>query len=580
MQRKIARLEAEAARLRDDNRRLQESLRLQRQLDLFMDASLDPIWIGAEDVTIKAANRSFLALVGCASMEEVAGKYVWDFSPNTEGSYESTSGEQVVLDGAYFADFEKEAEKLVERGVSTNWKFYYYNKNSGKVVPTTQNIIFMYDGQGEYVGSFGVIHDLTEIRAAEHRIDVARGFLQNIFDTAGDGLLVTDITGAIIMANKCYGAMIGYPDEDLTGRFVYELGLVEIGAEPAVPRSIELLLEQGFLKDYETVYRRRDGATVEVELNMTCLMQDDGSLSGIVSSIRDITERRRAQAALRDSEEKYRTLVDNLSVGVFRSRLDARGTIVHANPGLASMAGFASAQAMQGAAIASFYENLDERKAVLREILASGGLRGREILLRKPDGEVRWVAISATLMYDRDGAPYCLDGIIEDITERKRAAEFLQQSHERLEAMVEARTTELQEANTALRILLQKREEDKARLEETMLYNIQKLVAPTVEKLRSLEPSPRARACLDIISETVSHIAEPLIRGKSPSLLNLTAAEIQIVNLIKQRRSTREIASLTGLSPRTVDRHRDNIRKKLGLSNTRMNLTTYLMSLD
>jgi len=579
LQHKYALLEEEAARLREENLQLRDARRSQKQLEYLIETSFDPMWISDEDGTIKTVNRAFLELVGCFSVDEVFGKHIWDFSVVEEGVYASTSGEQVVIDWAYFESLTEHAAALIDQGKCSNWKFYFYNKTSGKVVPATQNIVFLYGDQGQPMGSFGIIHDLTGIRTAEHRIERARGFLENVFDTVGDGLLVTDTTGTIILANRCFAGMLGHADEDLKGRFIYELLPPRDETEMKVPRVIEILLEEGTLRGYETAYKSRDGSTVEVELNMTCLRKDDGTLNGIVSSIRDITERRLAEAALRDSEEKYRSLVENLTIGVFRSKIDKQGTIIHANPGLAKMAGFASAEAMLGASITAFYENPDDRSAVLHEIITQGGLRGREILFRKPNGDVRWGSISVTLLHDKDGMPVCLDGVIEDITERKQAAEFLQRSHEKLEAMVRERTVELQEANTALRILLRTRQDDAARMEETMLFNIQKLVAPSIEKLKTLGPSNRARACLDVISETVSHIAEPLLRGKSPFLLNLTASELQIVNLIKQRKSTRAIATLTGLSPRTIDRHRDNIRKKLGLSNSKVNLTTYLLSL-
>jgi PAS domain S-box-containing protein len=360
---------------------------------------------------------------------------------------------------------------------------------------------------------------------------------------------------------------------------VYDVLMAGSDAELEVPRSIELLLEQGTLRGYETVHRRRDGSAVELELNMSCLREDDGTLSGIVSSIRDITERRLAQAALKESEEKYRSLVENLTIGVFRSRLDEQGSIIHANAGLAKMAGLDSAEALLGMSIASFYKSPGERAAVVNEILSTGGLRGKEIQFKKPSGETRWCSISATLLYGTDGMPYCVDGIIEDITERKRAEEFLHKSREQLEAQVGERTFELREANTALRILLKAREEDRANLEKTMINNMQKLVMPQIKKLRALGLPAAALAHLEVLSENLSHVTQPLLKGKSFALLNLTEAELQIANLIKQKKSTREIAAITGLSPRTVDRHRDNIRKKLGLSNSKINLTTYIMSL-
>jgi PAS domain S-box-containing protein len=582
LERRVALLEQEAARLSAENRRLDQALPSRLQFEQLFEASFDPLWMSDEETRIRTANPAFLKLVGCSSLDEVCGRYIWDFTVDREGVYESTSGEQITIDQAYFENLIIGAEAFVEQGQRSRWNVYYCNRETGRLIPTTQTIVVRYGEQGQTLGLFGIIHDLTDIRSAEHRIERARRFLHNIIDTSGDGLLVTDNDGTIVLANKCYAAMLGYAVEELIGRPVYEMlaaGTVD-DADLQLPGSIDRLLEEGTLRGYETAHRRRDGSTVAVELNMSCLQDADGSVSGIVSSIRDITERRRAQEALRESEEKYRSLVESLSIGIFKSGLDEQGSILHANTGLARLAGVESPEALIGTPITAFYVNPADRAAVLQELLAQGGLRGKELLFKKPGGELRWASISASVVYDTDGQPVCVNGIIEDIHERKLAEEFLHQSHEKLEAEVGERTFELREANTALRILLQAREEDKTNLERTMIANIQKLVMPHIKKLRTLGLSEAALAYVDILAENVSHIAEPLLKGKSLSLLNLTEAELHIANLIKQKKTTREIAAITGLSPRTIDRHRDNIRKKLGLSNSKINLTTYIMSLS
>jgi DNA-binding CsgD family transcriptional regulator len=169
---------------------------------------------------------------------------------------------------------------------------------------------------------------------------------------------------------------------------------------------------------------------------------------------------------------------------------------------------------------------------------------------------------------------------LEDISASKKIEDLLRESHENLERLVQERTAALEDANMALRVLLKKRDEDKKQLEETMISNIQELVMPHLDRLKSCNLTGRALVSLSTLSENFSQITKPLLMGRSLGHLKLTASELKIAGLIKQKKSTRDIALMTGLSPRTIERHRDNIRKKLGLSNKGINLTTYLMSIE
>jgi DNA-binding CsgD family transcriptional regulator len=168
---------------------------------------------------------------------------------------------------------------------------------------------------------------------------------------------------------------------------------------------------------------------------------------------------------------------------------------------------------------------------------------------------------------------------LEDIAASKKFEGLLRESQENLEKLAQERTAALEDANIALRVLLKKREEDKKQLEETMISNIQELVLPHLDRLKSCGLTGRALVSLGTLSENLAQITKPLLMGKSLGHLRLTASELKVASLIKQKKSTRDIALMTGLSTRTIERHRDNIRKKLGLSNKGINLTTYLMSL-
>jgi DNA-binding CsgD family transcriptional regulator len=170
--------------------------------------------------------------------------------------------------------------------------------------------------------------------------------------------------------------------------------------------------------------------------------------------------------------------------------------------------------------------------------------------------------------------------ILTDITERKRMVDELRRHKNHLEELVQERTANLEETNTALKVLLKKRDEDKTELEERMLVNVRELVTPYLDKLKRSQPDDRQAVLLEIMESNLNDVVSPFVRKLSPRHLKLTPTEIQMANLIKQGKTSKEIADLLNLATSTIDFHRDNIRKKVGIKNKKVNLRTYLLSLQ
>ncbi len=170
--------------------------------------------------------------------------------------------------------------------------------------------------------------------------------------------------------------------------------------------------------------------------------------------------------------------------------------------------------------------------------------------------------------------------ITTDNTLRKRTERELARHRNHLEELVRERTINLEEANTALEVLLRKREKDKRDLEENMLYNVKELVLPYLEKLGRQPLNKRQEALLGIAVANLSEVVSPFARGLSNRYLRLTPTEIQMADLIKRGKTTKEIAEMLCLATSTIDFHRDNIRNKLGIKKKKINLKTYLSSLQ
>ena len=162
-----------------------------------------------------------------------------------------------------------------------------------------------------------------------------------------------------------------------------------------------------------------------------------------------------------------------------------------------------------------------------------------------------------------------------DITERNQAMEAL----EKREQDLAAESCRLQEMNTALKVLLRQREEDRQEIEKKVLSNVRKLVLPYVEKLSRTPMSPVQAGYLEVIDANLKNVMSPFLRTLMAVQMDFTPREIEVADLVRDGKTAKEIACLLNLSVRSVEFHKDNIRRKLGLSNKKVNLRTHLMAL-
>ena len=139
---------------------------------------------------------------------------------------------------------------------------------------------------------------------------------------------------------------------------------------------------------------------------------------------------------------------------------------------------------------------------------------------------------------------------------------------------------ELEEVNTALKVLLKHRDEDKKEFEKKVITNVKNLVFPYLEKLKNSRLNDRQKVYLNIIQSNLEDIVAPFLRQLSLSFSDLTPSEIQVAGLVKDGKTTKEIAGLLNSSTGAVNFHRNNIRKKLGLRNTKTNLRSFLLPLS
>lgn len=164
----------------------------------------------------------------------------------------------------------------------------------------------------------------------------------------------------------------------------------------------------------------------------------------------------------------------------------------------------------------------------------------------------------------------------EDITQLKLTQEALEANQKQLED----KNQSLNELNTALKVLIQQREVDKAEMEKKFLANVKTLVLPYISRLKESRLSEKDKTLLSIIDDHLHDIISPLLKNINNADIMLTPQEIQVASLVKDGKTTSEIADILFVSETTVSFHRKNLRNKLGLKNRQANLRSFLLSMS
>lgn len=162
----------------------------------------------------------------------------------------------------------------------------------------------------------------------------------------------------------------------------------------------------------------------------------------------NIRQRRQGETTLRESETKFRTLITNVNVGVYRSTL--AGRYLQANPAMAKILGYETPELLMETPIIDIYQDPEGRKWFLEELRAKRDVKNIEIAMKKKDGTPIWTSLSVTAQYDEQGEITLLDGVLEDITERKHAEEELYRMNDELDMRVKDRTAQLEHTNREL----------------------------------------------------------------------------------------------------------------------------------
>lgn len=187
----------------------------------------------------------------------------------------------------------------------------------------------------------------------------------------------------------------------------------------------------------ENFYPHMDNNGKYLHFTTSAIKDHEGNVLGAMESFKDITPRILAEKELLESEQKFRSLVENLNVGIYRNTSDPSGYFIQVNPAFARMFGYDSTQEIMKVKVIDFYMDPQQRKLFLEDLKQNGSVISRELHLKKKNNQPIWVSISAKAHFNENGFIEWIDGMIEDITHRKTAEEKLLKSEKRYRSIVE-----------------------------------------------------------------------------------------------------------------------------------------------
>jgi len=267
--------------------------------------------------------------------------------------------------------------------------------------------------------------NVADRKQAEDTLRESEIKYRTVIEMTGTGYLILDSQGMVLDANQEYVRLSGHTKlHDILGRNV--IAWTAEGAKQRNAEAVAQCVKNGFIRNFVTKYVDGSGKITPVEINAS--VDGEGESLRIISLCRDITERKQAEGALRESEEKFRSVFNTLIDLYYQT--DMQGLITNLSPSCFNLSGW-KPEELIGHNVLELYPDPEQRTALLEKLHRDGAVSDYEITLLHRDGRCLSVSISSHLTRDEQGNPKYVEGTIRDITERKRVEEELRESEER-----------------------------------------------------------------------------------------------------------------------------------------------------
>lgn len=322
-------------------------------------------------------------------------------------------------------DPNEEKEQGIEFDQDQNFDFYstetqYLCKNGNHLQVVVSSTWL--DPNNKSKGVTFTIQDISTIKLAEQDLRESEERFRALSNATNEAVFISK-KGICIETNKAASDMFGYSYKELIGIF---------GTDIIAPKSKDLVKQymlSGYSEPYEAIGLRKDGSTFYGEFlgKMFKFRGQDVR----ITTVRDLTKRKIAERALTKSLHEYQALSDNLPLGIYRTTMD--GKIIACNPAFVSIFGYDKEELIKSVSSNDLYKNISGRHKFIELIEKSNNVKSYQAELVRKDGSSFWASINAQIMFDEKDNPEFIDGIVEDVTERRKIQTEIVKSREKAE---------------------------------------------------------------------------------------------------------------------------------------------------
>ena len=275
----------------------------------------------------------------------------------------------------------------------------------------------MYESDGKLIGILGIGRDITDRKMAEDALSSSEVRLRTLLQTSPDLILIKDTRGVYLGCNSMCERYFGAIEADIIGKTDYDF--VDKELADSFCENDHKAMEAGRpTRNAEWITFADDGHSAYLDTIKAPLYDSNGTLIGMMGIGRDISEHKKAEDALKASEEKYRTIFENVQDVFYQT--DLAGIITEISPSIKYFSEFSRDEIID-TPVYNLYYNLDDRKILLDAIIENGELRDYVLRIKTKTGKIKFVSVNARLISDSEGSPHHIDGALRDITDRKHA---------------------------------------------------------------------------------------------------------------------------------------------------------------
>jgi PAS domain S-box-containing protein len=378
-------------------------------------------------------------------IRQITGYGPHEFS---EVLWDSITEERVLLEDLAAYSF-VDAVQRVRSGENPIWKCEHrIRARDGKIHWVFEAAVELRDEKGVSHGSIGLFQDITERKQAEEALRESEERFHSLYDNTMVGLYRTTPDGQILALNPAGVRLLGYDSFDE----IAKRNLEETGYEPDYSRQEfrKKLEREGVLSDLENKWIKKDGSIV--------IRDKDGKALYYDGSFEDITGRRQVEQSLREREEQYRTLVEKIPALVYLDDINIEGRTLYISPQIEKILGYTPQEWQQNSpGLWNSSVHPDDFVRVNEEYkrcFQNGKPFEAEYRIIASNGQLHWFHDQAFLLHDENGKPRLIQGLSEDITERKQAENALRESEERFRTLYDNATIGLYRTTPGGRILM------------------------------------------------------------------------------------------------------------------------------